>query len=93
VQEASIGYLPWIAAMPLAGVWCFQLDGVFAGATRTRDMRNMMIVSILIFLAAFAVLGHAFGNHGLWASYLLLFVVRAATLGSRYPALVRGAFG
>jgi MATE family multidrug resistance protein len=78
---------------PLAGVWCFQLDGIFTGATRTRDMRNMMIVSIAIFFAAFAVLGQTFGNHGLWASYMVLFLVRAATLATRVPGLLRAAFG
>lgn len=93
VQAAAHGYLAWVALAPLAGVWCFQLDGIFTGATRTRDMRNMMIVSIAIFVVAFWALSSAFGNHGLWASYLVLFLVRAATLGSRLPALVKGAFG
>lgn len=93
VQAAALAYLVWVAVSPLAGVWCFQLDGIFTGATRTRDMRNMMIVSIAIFFVAYWVLGRAFGNHGLWAAYLVLFLVRAVTLATRYPALVRGAFG
>ena len=41
---------------PFLGVWCFQLDGIFVGATRTRDMRNMMLVSLACFFAACAVL-------------------------------------
>ena len=93
VQAAALAYLAWVALAPLAGVWCFQLDGIFTGATRTRDMRNMMIVSIAVFLVAFAVLGRAFGNDGLWASYMVLFLTRAATLGSRMPELVRARFG
>ena len=93
VQAAAASYLIWAALAPLAGVWCFQLDGIFTGATRTRDMRNMMIVSIAIYFAAFLVLGRAFGNHGLWASYMILFLARAITLWWRYPSLVRGVFG
>ncbi|MDX2159214.1 MAG: MATE family efflux transporter [Hyphomicrobiaceae bacterium] len=93
VQAAAIGFLPWVAISPLAGVWCFQLDGIFTGATRTRDMRNTMVLSIGLFLAAFSVLGAAFGNHGLWGSYMVLFLARAVTLGSRMPALVRATFG
>ncbi len=93
VQAVALAYLVWVALGPLAGVWCFQLDGIFTGATRTRDMRNMMIVSIGVFFVAFWVLGEAFGNHGLWASYLVLFITRAITLGARLPGLVRGAFG
>jgi MATE family multidrug resistance protein len=93
VQAVALVYLAWVALAPLAGVWCFQLDGIFVGATRTRDMRNMMIVSIAIFFVAFAVLGRAFGNHGLWASYMVLFLARAATLATRVPGLLRAAFG
>lgn len=93
VQAAALVYLVWVAIAPLAGVWCFQLDGIFTGATRTRDMRNMMILSIALFFIAFAILGRTFGNHGLWASYIVLFLVRAATLGTRMPGLVRASFG
>lgn len=92
VQAAAEAYIVWVALAPLAGVWCFQLDGIFTGATRTRDMRNMMVVSIVIYLAAFAVLSQLFGNHGIWASYLVLFLVRALTLGGRLPGLVRAVF-
>ncbi|MGD9806248.1 MAG: MATE family efflux transporter [Hyphomicrobiaceae bacterium] len=92
VQAAALAYLAWVAISPIAGVWCFQLDGIFTGATRTRDMRNTMIVSIGIFLLAYLVLGRMFGNHGLWASYIVLYVARAATLGTKVPGLVRSAF-
>ncbi len=92
VQAVAGVYIIWVALAPLAGVWCFQLDGIFTGATRTRDMRDMMVVSIVIYLAAFAVLSRQFGNHGIWASYLVLFLARALTLGARLPGLVRSVF-
>ncbi len=92
VHAEASHYLFWAALGPLAGVWCFQLDGIFVGATRTRDMRNMMVVSFVIFAVAFLVLPAAFGNHGLWASMMVLFLARAATLFSRIPALVRVSF-
>lgn len=92
VQAAAFAYLVWVAISPMAGVWCFQLDGIFTGATRTRDMRNTMIVSIGVFMLAYWILGTAFGNHGLWASYIVLFVARTVTLGVRLPGLVRGVF-
>lgn len=92
VQAAARDYLIWVALAPLAGVWCFQLDGIFTGATRTRDMRNMMVLSIAIYIVAFAALAQAFANHGIWASYLVLFVARAVTLGAKLPGLVSAAF-
>ena len=92
VREAAYTFLPWAALTPVAGVACFQLDGIFIGATRTADMRNMMILSLAVFLAAWAVLTPAFGNHGLWASLMAFYAARAASLGLRYPALERAAF-
>lgn len=92
VREAAYELLPWAAAVPIAGVACFQLDGIFIGATRTKDMRNMMIVSLVLFLIAWAVLADAFGNSGLWASLIVFFLVRAVTLASKYPALERALF-
>ncbi|SDY91686.1 multidrug resistance protein, MATE family [Jannaschia faecimaris] len=87
VRAVAPSYLPWVWLMPVLGVGAFMLDGVFIGATRTRDMRNMMIVSFVVYLAALAVLVPWLGNHGLWAALMVSFVVRGVTLGLRYPAL------
>jgi multidrug resistance protein, MATE family len=91
VREAALMYLPWAVLTPIAGVACFQLDGIFIGATRTAEMRNMMIISLAIFLAAYFLLTPAFGNHGLWASLMVFYAARAITLASRYPSLERAA--
>lgn len=87
IREAVALYLPWAALTPILGVWCFMLDGIFIGATRTVDMRNMMLVSFAVFLAACLALVPLIGNHGLWAALLVFYIVRAVTLGLRYPAL------
>jgi MATE family multidrug resistance protein len=92
VRAAARIYLFWAALTPIVGVWCFQLDGIFIGATRTADMRNMMILSLILYIAAWAVLKPAFANHGLWAAIHVFYVVRALTLLTRFPALERGAF-
>ncbi len=81
-------YLPWAALAPLAGVWAFQLDGIFIGATRTREMRNAMLVSLAIFLAGWWVL-RGFGNHGLWAALYVHYAARIATLLRFLPGVVR----
>lgn len=92
VREAARLYLPWAALAPIAGVACFQLDGIFIGATRTRAMRDMMAISLAIFFLAWAALTPAFGNHGLWASLIVFFAARGLTLLTRFPALARDAF-
>jgi len=89
VRAAARDYLPWMVAAPLLGAAAWMLDGIFIGATRTRDMRDMMAVSAAVYALAVAVLLPAFGNHGLWAALSLSFVVRGITLGMRYPGLER----
>ncbi|MGR3466999.1 MAG: MATE family efflux transporter [Shimia sp.] len=92
VREAARSYLPWLALAPLAGVAAFMLDGIFIGATRTADMRDMMIVSFAVYLVAVLVLMPPMGNHGLWAALLIFLAVRGVTLWLRYPR-VRAAAG
>lgn len=85
-------YLPWAAISPVLGVICFQFDGIFTGAMATKDMRNMMIVSLAIFMLAWWLLEAPFGNHGLWAALNIFFVARAITFASRMGSLQRRAF-
>ncbi len=87
VRVAAREYLPWMVAAPLLGAAAWMFDGIFIGATRTRDMRNMMLVSAVIYAGALALLTPWFGNHGLWAALNISFVARGLTLWLRYPAL------
>jgi MATE family multidrug resistance protein len=88
VRATARTYLPWAVFGPLVGVWCFQLDGIFIGATRTAQMRNAGLASLAIFLAAWWTL-QPFGNHGLWAALYVHYAARAVTLLVCFPALVR----
>lgn len=86
-------YLPWMVAAPLLGVGAWMLDGIFIGATRTRDMRNMMVLALLIYLAAAVVLVPLFGNHGLWGAMMVSYLARGVALWLKYPGLERDAAG
>ena len=92
VRAAARIYLPWAAVTPVLGVICFQFDGIFTGAMATKDMRNMMIVSLAVFMLAWWLLEAPFGNHGLWAALNIFFVARGMTFFSRMGALERRAF-
>ena len=87
VRAVSYVYLPWMVLAPLAGVAAWMLDGIFIGATRTADMRNMMFISFCVYLIALALLLPSYGNHGLWASLIIFSIARGITLGFKYPAL------
>lgn len=91
VRALTSNYVIWVALLPFIGVWCFLLDGVFIGATRTVDMRNMMLLSFASYLAALGVLVPAFGNHGIWAAQCVFFIARAMTLAWKYPRLAHTA--
>ena len=88
--EAAV-FLPWMVLAPLTGAAAWMFDGIFLGATRTRDLRNAMAVSFLVYLAAVLTLLPFFGNHGLWAALNIFFVARGVTLALRYPALEAAA--
>ena len=93
VRDTARSYLPWVAVSPVLGVICFQFDGIFTGAMATRDMRNMMIVSLAVFLLAWWLLEAPYGNHGLWAALNIFFIARGVTFATRMPSLERRAFG
>lgn len=81
-------YLPWMVVSPLVSVWSFMLDGVFIGATQSANLRNAMLLSLLIYLGAAWALVPGAGNHGLWIAFLIFMLARAATLGAMLPRLL-----
>lgn len=91
VRLVARDYLPWMVIAPLTGWAAWMLDGIFIGATRTRDMRNMMAISLAIYVLCLVVFLPIYGNHGLWLSLNAMFLARGVTLGWKYPALERSA--
>ena len=89
VREAASEYLPWAIAAPVLSIWCYLLDGIFIGATKTAEMRNAMVVSLLAYMLGWWYLASTFGNHGLWASLMLYFIARGASLYFYLPRVRR----
>lgn len=88
VRDVIGDYLPWVVVSPVISVASFVLDGVFLGATRSRAMRDAMILSVLFYGLALVVLVPIWGNHGLWASLLLFLAARGVFLGFYLPRLL-----
>ncbi|MDX1431441.1 MAG: MATE family efflux transporter [Gammaproteobacteria bacterium] len=89
VRETAAVYLPWVVALPLVAVWSFQLDGIFVGTTRSREMRNGMAIALAAYLAAVWLLVPIWGNHGLWAAMTLFMAARGLVMGMWYPRILR----
>ncbi|WP_397450095.1 MATE family efflux transporter [Pseudomonas sp. NA-150] len=80
VRETAFIYLPYLAALPMVAVWSYLLDGLFIGATRAREMRNAMVLSVAL-IAPVAWVSQSLGNHGLWLTFMLFMLLRGITLG------------
>jgi MATE family multidrug resistance protein len=88
VRAEADNFLPFVALSPLISVWGFQLDGVFIGATRTRDLFVAMVFSSAVYLAAVGVLA-PLANTGLWLALLTFMASRGLSLSVLLPRLVR----
>ena len=91
VRALARQFLLYAALSPLFGAMAFEFDGVFIGATWTRDMRNLMLVALTIYLILFLAL-RPLGNAGLWIALLGFLASRGALQGWRYRSLVAATF-
>jgi MATE family multidrug resistance protein len=91
VRHGARDYLWFVVLSPLLAVFAFAYDGVFIGATWAREMRNLMVASLAIFLAAWLML-RSHGNAGLWGALLVLYGARGGLQALRYPAMLRASF-
>jgi MATE family multidrug resistance protein len=92
VRRGARDYLWFVTLAPMLGVFAFAYDGIFIGATWAREMRNLMVLSLGIFLGAWLAL-RSFGNAGLWGALLVHYAARGGLQALRYPAMLRKSFG
>ncbi len=76
VVAAAGDYLPWACTIPLAGFMAFTWDGIYIGATMTRQMLVSMAVSMGVFFGVFFLTRDRMGNHGLWLAFSLYQLTR-----------------
>jgi len=80
VTETALRYLPWMVIAPILSVWSFQLDGIFIGTGHTREMRNAMVFSLIVYLALLQWAIPSMGNHGLFFGLACFMLIRALSL-------------
>jgi len=91
VRAEARAFLPWLVAAPLIGVAAWIFDGIFIGAMRTGLMLRAMAVSVAVYGGALLVLTPVFGNHGLWASLMVLNLTRSIAMARAWPAVIEGS--
>jgi len=81
VIEIALGFMIWIVVAPVINSISFIWDGIYIGATATREMLFSMIVSTLIFfLPIYFLTKDVLGNHSIWLALTIFMVVRGLTL-------------
>jgi MATE family multidrug resistance protein len=89
VVELAMQYQLWVVLIPILAVASYQLDGIFAGVSHTRQMRNTMLISSAIYLALISQLSAVWGNHGLWFALAAFMLLRGLSLGFYYPNIAK----
>ena len=72
-------FITWTVLIPITGFAAFLWDGIFIGATVSKEMRNAMIFSSITFFASYYIATPILGNNGLWLSFILYLAVRGIT--------------
>ena len=92
IKIICLSYSVWIVIIPFISSFCYQFDGIFVGASKTKELRNAMIMSVGIYLLTAILLVNFFGNLGLWISLSIFFILRGLTLflylGRIYKAVI-----
>ena len=78
----TLAHWHWVALLAPVAFMAFQMDGIFIGATRSREMRNAMILAFAGFLLAVLVAG-GYGLNGLLAAFTIYLGLRGITLMMR----------
>ena len=89
LRYLSYKYLLWVIIIPPIASFCYQLDGIFIGATQTKEMRNSMIISVVIYIILSTFLTQELHNYGIWFSLLIFMILRASTLHLYFPKILK----
>jgi len=80
IRELSSSYVIWLIILPLISSFCYQFDGIFIGASQTKELRNAMVFSVLSYLIISIILTKLLFNTGIWISLCIFMILRAISL-------------
>jgi len=89
LRYLAFNYFIWIIIIPPIAALCYQFDGIFIGASQTAEMRNGMILSVIIYIVSSHFLVNNLGNHGLWIALLFFMVLRSITLNYYFNRILK----
>ena len=89
VVDAARQFLPWLMLMPVIGIPAFIWDGIYTGATRTRDMMISVMLCAIGFFVTYIGAYYFFkaddvmAIHILMATYFVHLAIRSLYLSIR----------
>ncbi len=89
LRYLSYKYIMWVIIIPPIASFCYQLDGIFIGATQTKEMRNSMLVAVIIYITLSLFLIKQIQNYGIWFALIILMILRATTLHFYFPKILK----
>ena len=90
VQAVASEHGFYAALYILVSFAAFQLDGIFIGVTKSKEMRNATLIALAVFIGSESILTNSYHNAGLWMAFIVYVVVRALALGAYYPKILQG---
>ncbi|MDD2551948.1 MAG: MATE family efflux transporter [Dysgonamonadaceae bacterium] len=91
VISVATSFIFWTILIPITGFAAFLWDGIFIGATASKEMRNAMILSAMSFFVCYYSTKTFLGNNSLWLSFIVYLLMRSVvqTLWARKALRVR----
>ena len=80
IRRLSSSYVIWLIILPTISSFCYQFDGIFIGTSQTKELRNAMIFSVLVYLLISILLIKFLFNTGIWISLCIFMILRAVSL-------------
>jgi MATE family multidrug resistance protein len=80
IRRLSSSYVIWLIILPTISSFCYQFDGIFIGTSQSKELRNAMIFSVLVYLLISILLIKFLFNTGIWISLCIFMILRAVSL-------------
>ena len=80
VLNRMADYTAWLIAMPIVSTLAFMWDGVYAGATAGKQIRNAMIYAAVSFVISYLATYYWLGIQGLYIAYFAHLAARVLYL-------------
>lgn len=93
VIALALDYKYWALLIPFAGFSAFLWDGIFVGATASRQMRNSMLIAVSVFFGLYFIFHFLdiFSNNILWLLFIIYLILRGLMQSFMASAVLNGS--